>query len=890
MALNSLGLGFTFRANDETGPGMASAQGNLGKTKRAAEATALSMKDVGRGFEKVGATAAIAGAALGAGLGLAVAQAAKFQFGVASVATEADAAKLPAAEIANIAKQMAMTYGGDLDTQVKALYQGVAAGADTAAKSIALMNGANRLAIAGQTTQETALLGITKVLNNYNMSFDKATDVADAFFVAVKGGQTTVGELGEAVGQVAALGKNAGVSMEELIGALGTAATLGKDTASSAAAMKAALSGIAHPTAEAAAEAQKLGIKFDSASLRSKGLAGFLKDITTSSKYSADSMNKLFGSVEAAAFMSALASNNMSAFNSMMDGMKNKAGGAEAAFQTMSQTLQQSASILKANVQVALVEIGNVLLPLVTYVVRFVTSMIKGFLSLPDPAKKAITAFAAVTAVVLTVVGAVAGLVGALLTMELPLAAVGVALGAVLAMIGPLVIIGGSLIAVIFGIKRAFDENIGGLKMTVMPLLEKLDLTWRALSQAFSQGGFSGAVRDELNKGNEPIKNFVVGVYSFAMRVKNFFEGIQKGFESASNAAGPTFARLALAFDRLGAALAKVFGGKADPDKAAQSFDKFGSAGERVGATIEKIVEVVVSGFTYAIDFVTGFIDMFHSVSGAFDNVWSSVKVLGSAFGDLFSALGQLVSAFTGTSQSGQTTGEMFATWITVLADVFSVIIRIAAFMIGIFTPAIRGIALVVEFVGAIFKFVFDGIKRDVINILTLITKAVDAVASIGGKDLGLTKSLQGMTGGGTPSGPNKGGASWLAPSPAAPGTNKPGPSDALVEQKVEPVVIAPAPTLASQVTNVPQVGTGPLTSPAVASIQAGANQGGNGGITPDQMEASMGRAMRQAPPPQAGPVVVPVYLDGQKVGEGMANAKNQDAAREFSPQPLPSG
>ena len=871
MALNSLGLGMVFRATDEASPVMQGVQNNLGRTKKAAEAANLSAKDMGKGFEKIGASAAIAGGAIGAGLGLAVSEAAKFQFGVAQVATEADAAKLPAAQIAKLAKEMAQTYGVDLDTQIRAAYQGVAAGADDAAKSMALLNGANRLAIAGATSQETAILGITKVLNNYGLSFDHATDVADAFFVAVKGGQTTVGELGEAVGQVASLSKNAGLSMEELIGALGTAATLGKDTASSAAAMKVALAGVAHPTADAAAEAAKLGIKFDSASLRSKGLVGFLKMITSSSKYTADSMNHLFGSVEGAAFMAQLASNNMSALNDMMGGMATKAGGSQKAFETMSATLRQAGSILTANFQVALVGVGDVLIPLVTQATRFTTMIIKGFLSLPDPVKKAFVAFAAVSSAVLLTVGAVAGLVGVLLTSELPAIALVAALGAMMQMMIPLVAVGGLVIAVVMGIKQAFEANVGGLRDTVLPTVAKIQLAWSALSQAFSQGGFSGAVRDELNKAeNQGIKNFAINVYSWFSRIGNFFEGLKKGFISASDAAGPTFARLSLAIDKVGGAFLRLFGGKQDPNKASQAFDRFGESGSKVGSVIEKVAEVVASGLSHAMEFSASFMDTINVWSPTFSRVWDSVKQVCGAFGDLGDALGKVAEAFGVQNQNTASSGSGLASFIVMMAELLSICAKVAAYIVNVLADSFKILGFVIggvkEYVLFLFKSIVDGLMLTV----QYAAKAVDAVSGVFGKKAGAEKGLgdigkylSGQSGGltGTSNTSQVAGSGLLAP-------------------------IVNASSLA-----LPQANAAGNGSPATTDIKgaASANAFTNGGASAEAIGTSIASAMKTAPPPNVM-VQAPIFLDSEKIGEAMAGKSGTANARSNTPGPAPAG
>lgn len=688
MALNNYGMGFIVSAKDQASPALANVADKLSKTDQAAKKTKVSFEDIGSEAGSVGAKLSLAGAAGVAGLGLAAQTAAKFEFGVAQVATEADKAKLPMQAINDIAKKMALAYGGELDTQVKALYQGVAAGADDAAKATALLDGANRLAIAGNTDQATSILGITKVLNNYGLSFDKATDVADAFFVAVKGGQTTVGELGNAIGEVAALSKNAGLSMEEMIGALGTAATLGRDTAGSAASLKAALSGIAHPTADAAAEAQRLGIKFDAVTLRSKGLVGFLKQITSSSKYTADSMNKLFGSMEAAGFMQSLVANNSEQLSAMMDGMSKKAGGAQQAFELMSSTLQQQGSILKANVEVAMTELGEALLPLVKKLTGFLLLAVKAFANLPAPIKKAIAIGVLLASVLLTVTGALLGVVSGIAAAAAAGEALAIALAATVGIMAQWVAIMGVLVGAFMLFKTAYEENLGGFATFVDGVYAKVKLAFDALTQLFESGAFSGAVLKELKKSeNAGIKDFAIQVFLWFNRIKNFFTGFVDGMEAGMQELRPAFTVLTSALEDLGKALGIT---RDRPEEASKAFNQFGKMGERVAGIIKDVAAIVISA-------ITGIVNAVRVAVVIFGYMRKAGLPLSSALGSLFDslvrvgeALGIVSKGATGSTSAWEVFGLVIGTviggvvnWIAKLINYFAALVAVGAAVLG---------------------------------------------------------------------------------------------------------------------------------------------------------------------------------------------------------------
>lgn len=772
MALNSMGLGFVLFAKDEATDAIEKINKGLGIIPQNAKNAGTTLDAVSSKMKSVGIGIAAVGLGGVATLGAAVGTAAQFQKGMTELGTLVDKATFPMADMDRIVKSMASTYGGDLETQIAAMYQAISAGATDAGKAQGIMNAANQLAIAGATDQKTALLGLTKVLNNYNMDFSKSGEVADAFLTAIQGGSTTMGELGSVIGDVAAGAKNAGITMDELIGSLGTGATLMGNTATAATGLKAAIQGFAHPTSDAAAEAAKLGIKFDSATLRSKGLVGMLKDITSSANFSADSFQKLFGSQEAANFMTALTANNMSQLNGMMDAMGKKSGKAQAAFEEMSQTFSQQWSVMKANLQIAAVEIGGSVMPVVQEVVGVFKKLVEGFVKLPGPVKKGIGMFLAVASVALVLVGgliaaagSVAGLVAAAETLAPALVAVaataGIALAALLPLIGA-----GALLYVMW------ERDLGGIRKFVTDTAAKIQLAFEAIQQLFSSGKFSGSVLKSLNDGNQGIKNFAITVFLWFNRIKNFFVGIGDGFSSALESARPVFDTFVLALRKLGDALG--FGGANDPKKAGDKFAAFGETGKSIGKFFGEFATKIVAVLTNLIAFGAGVAKAFSKVKPIFDGVVT-------AFGNLFAAVGRLFAAFSGGDEKAQTSTRVWSmfgqyigltiglvvggianliSWLTVAIDIITSWVGFwrnaiggwASFMVGIFS-------VVMNLLSGNWNQAWAGMKETLANAVISMIKAlgslaegtasvVDKIGKMFGKDLGAKASVKGFADG----------------------------------------------------------------------------------------------------------------------------------------------
>ena len=71
---------------------------------------------------------------------------------------------------------------------------------------------------------------------------------------------------------------------------------------------------------------------------------------------------------------------------------------------------------------------------------------------------------------------------------------------------------------------------------------ERVTLFFRGLKQLFEQGGFSGAVREELNRAeNQGLKRFLISIYQIAYRIGQIWQGFKDGFTSTIEEARPVF-------------------------------------------------------------------------------------------------------------------------------------------------------------------------------------------------------------------------------------------------------------------------------------------------------------------------------------------------------------
>ncbi len=769
MALNNLGLGMTISAKDAASAVFNQVGQAMAGSDKQASNLSLTLDNLAGRLTGVGNQLLGMGRSALAGLGKATDEASKFGQGITEVGTLVDHAKFSVADMESIAKKMATTFGGDLATQTAALYQAISSGADTASKATNLLAAANQLAIAGHTDQKTAVTGLTKVLNNYNLGFERAAEVSDAFFVAVRGGQTTVGELGNVIGELAAGAKGAGVSYEELIAAFGTGATLMRDTASAGTGLKAILQGIAHPTQEATEEAKRLGIVFSSKGLRDAGgFEAFMKKITSSSKFGADSLNQLFSSLEAANAVTALTANGGAAYSNMLKDMGSRAGLTAKAFEEMSGQLEMQGAVLKANTQVALVEIGKVLVPIVKEMTALATRAVQFFISLPEPVKRFLVGIVAVAAAVAVFAGAVIVLTGVILGLAAGGEAFLVVAAGLTSFFEVFAIASAVAGVAIAGFRRAFDQNIGGIGAYFADTTRKVKLAYDALTQLFTDGGFSGAVLDEFGKTeNQGVEAFATQIFLVFNRVASFLEGISSGFSNALTGMNGAFGGLVSSLSKLGAAFGFVQDG---PTAAASAFDRFGQVGSAVGKGLAGVFEFLVKVITAAVDIVVGFGNGFRSMGPVFTMIGNALGSLLESFSSFGGILGDAGDGAATSTSAFQKLGEAMGTLLAIsgyvaagvlnmVSTVVSVIGSQIGAVVGFLSAAYNGIKASVGLVVALLtgdwagawanakKVAFSVVQAVVslmVGLLGTIAAVVDGIGKAFGTDLGIKNAVEG--------------------------------------------------------------------------------------------------------------------------------------------------
>jgi TP901 family phage tail tape measure protein len=623
--VNELGLGVTFSAADGASGIIQRVGHGLLETVGAASEAGKAIKGYFKEFS-IGMAMFGAGAFALSALAPATREAAEFGKAIALVATESDTAVFSQHQMMEAAHELGNIFGKMPTDEAKAMYEAVGMGANTAAKATALMAGSNRLAVAGNADLKTTIDALGGSMRAYGAAFtgSNVNAYADTMFVGMTSGKTTVQELAGSLGRVTSMASSLGLSFDETVAAIAAMTSTGIEANQAVTGLHGAFANLLHPEAHATAEAARLGIKFDSVTLKTKGLAGMLNSIMDAKGFKGvETMKKLFPSVEGFNAIMQITAGNMGGFKDALGAMAGKAGAAQKGFLTMAETVSFQEDRLKSLKSTALIVIGQALEPMAIGMLSFSNAVLDGFNKLSPPVRDFLIRAFAMSATLLTVVGGAIAAKAAIGMLSVGMSVLGVTFGSVLATVLPVVAAIGLVAVAFYAFRQAYDENIGGFATFFDGIYSKVRLTFLALGQLFSEGAFSGAVLDELDRSDGSVENFAIRIWGAVERIKAFFGGVADGFEKAVEQMKPTLQAFATSLEAFGLTFDSLYK-QIDPTDASASFDSFKNTGGNVGVMLGKVAEALVKVATFIVDVVTavkpligGFLDLVGAVASS---------------------------------------------------------------------------------------------------------------------------------------------------------------------------------------------------------------------------------------------------------------------------------
>ncbi len=349
----------------------------------------------------------VAGGAVVAGLGAAIAKASDFEAGMSRVKAAANASSSEMAALGAAAIQL----GADTDlagigakdaaTAMEELAKG---GVSVSDQLGGATKGALLLASAGSISVADAAGLATKSMNIFGLAGTDVAHVADLLSAGANKSATDVGQLGQAFNQSAAVAKNAGLDIETLTGTLAFFAQRGMEGSDAGTSLKTALLALQAPTDVAAKTMADLGINVRDSEghmLPMADIADVLKDrLSGLSDAQRDmALKTIFGN-DAIRVGIGLFEGGGSAIRDWTAKV-NDAGNAAITGATINDNLKGSLSQLGAVLETGAIQFGGKLTPIIRTATDEMAKFIQGVMDSPR-AQAAFDSFATSASTALT--------------------------------------------------------------------------------------------------------------------------------------------------------------------------------------------------------------------------------------------------------------------------------------------------------------------------------------------------------------------------------------------------------------------------------------------------------------------------------------------------------
>ena len=266
-------------------------------------------------------------------------------------------------ELTGQVKDFSKEFGVLPNETVPALYQAISAGVPQD-NVFDFLETAQKAALGGVTNLETAVDGISSVVNAYGSDVISAGEASDLMFTAVRLGKTNFEELSASLFNVIPTASALGSQFGDVTAALAAMTAQGVPTSVATTQLRSLF-------VELGKEGTKVGDIFEEAAgqsfpdfIASGGdVEGALEILTTASEDTGVALSDMFGSVEAGS--AALVLTGSDAFSDALDEMADSAGATDTAFETMDQGIGRSFQKIKVVISVALADIGEKIAPFV---------------------------------------------------------------------------------------------------------------------------------------------------------------------------------------------------------------------------------------------------------------------------------------------------------------------------------------------------------------------------------------------------------------------------------------------------------------------------------------------------------------------------------------------
>lgn len=258
-------------------------------------------------------------------------------------------------------KEFSLETGKLTSEIVPALYQSISASVPQETV-FDFLEVANMAAVGGVTELETAVDGITSVMNAYGQENLSAAQASDQMFTAVKLGKTTFGELASSLFNVVPTAVSAGVAFGDVTAAIATMTASGTPTSVATTQLRQALVELSDGGSQVGETFQKLaGTSFRDFIASGGNVGEALNLLYDHAQETGVTIQELFSSVEAGNAAAQLTGGHAKTFADDIAAMGASSGATEAAYSKMTDTFEHKTELLSAGFENIKLEAGEAL-------------------------------------------------------------------------------------------------------------------------------------------------------------------------------------------------------------------------------------------------------------------------------------------------------------------------------------------------------------------------------------------------------------------------------------------------------------------------------------------------------------------------------------------------
>jgi TP901 family phage tail tape measure protein len=273
---------------------------------------------------------------------------------------------------------------------------------------------------------ETATIAdlATSALNAYGEENLSATSATDVMVAAVREGKLEASELAGSMGRVLPLASAMGVNFNEVGAAFAALSRTGTNAAEAATQVRGILASLLRPTKQSEEALTSMGLSSAElrAQLKEKGLLSVLKTLSVEFDGQSEKAAAVFGNIRALSGVMDLLGKNSASTEAIFANMTDTTGALDDAFAVTSETTAFKLQQAMADMKMAFVKIGEVLIPVIVPIIEKLAGVIStvadGFSKLTGPVKTATIAFiglAAASGPALTILGGGSKMLGGLI-------------------------------------------------------------------------------------------------------------------------------------------------------------------------------------------------------------------------------------------------------------------------------------------------------------------------------------------------------------------------------------------------------------------------------------------------------------------------------------------